>query len=94
MAQLTFNPLSPTPQTEDTDEAVMILEEITAVEEDIGVLEITITTTLLEEFTTDVALAQDRNVRIMESTMENAERVYIYRPLCHHVSMHMLSFTS
>ena len=40
----------------------MILEEITAVEEDIGVLEITITTTLLEEFTTDVAQAQDRNV--------------------------------
>ena len=49
-------------QIEDTDEAVMILEEITAVEEDIGVLEITITTTLLEEFTTDVAQAQDRNV--------------------------------
>ena len=49
-------------QIEDTDEAVMILEEITEVEEDIGVLEITITTTLLEEFTTDVAQAQDRNV--------------------------------
>ena len=49
-------------QIEDTGEAVMILEEITEVEEDIGVLEITITTTLLEEFTMDVARAQDRNV--------------------------------
>ena len=49
-------------QIEDTGEAVMILEEITEVEEDIGVLEITITTTLLEEFTMDVAQAQDRNV--------------------------------
>ena len=40
----------------------MILEEITEVEEDIGVLEITITTTLLERFAMDVAQAQDRNV--------------------------------
>ena len=62
-----MNSLSPTPpllvsQIEDTNEAVTILEEITEMEEDIGVLEVTITTTLLEEFTMDVTQAQDRNV--------------------------------
>ena len=62
-----MNSLSPTPpllvsQIEDTNEAVTILEEITEMEEDIGVLEVTITTTLLEELTMDVTQAQDRNV--------------------------------
>jgi len=62
-----MNSLSPTSpllvsQIEDTNEAVTILEEITEMEEDIGVLEVTITTTLLEEFTMDVTQAQDRNV--------------------------------
>ena len=62
-----MNSLSPTSpllvsQIEDTNEAVMLLEEITEMEEDIGVLEVTITTTLLEEFTMDVTQAQDRNV--------------------------------
>jgi len=62
-----MNSLSPTSpllvsQIEDTNEAVTILEEITEVEEDIGVLEVTITTTLLEAFTVDVTQAQDRNV--------------------------------
>ena len=49
-------------QIEDTNEAVMILEEITEMEENVGVLEVTITTTLLEELTMDVTQAQDRNV--------------------------------
>jgi len=40
----------------------MLLEEITEVEADIGALEVTITTTLLEELTMDVTQAQDRNV--------------------------------
>ena len=59
-----MNSLSPilVSQIEDTNEAVTILEEITEMEEDIGVLEVTITTTLLEEFTMDVTQAQDRNV--------------------------------
>ena len=51
-----------THQIEDADEAVEVLEDITEEEEDIGTLEVTITTTLLEMLEEDVTQTQDRNV--------------------------------
>ena len=49
-------------QIEDPEEAVDELELITEEEDMIGVLEVIITVTILEQFTEAVTEAQDRNV--------------------------------